>query len=99
MSNTQSSESLAPLQNEFFVVIVSEFEAPQLLRFFSAEDASNAVKAFKRDNKRFYMYVFEGRMWRTTAGPNNYLISPDADERIALFDSQDESLNDSGFIS
>jgi hypothetical protein len=99
MSNTQSSESPAQSQNDFFVVIVSEFEAPQLLHFLSVEDAANAVKAFKREHKRFYMYVFEGRMWRTTTGPNNYLISPDADERVALFDSQDEAINDSGFIS
>lgn len=99
MSNTQSSESLSPTNNEFFVVIVSEFDAPQLMQFFSVEEAAQAIRNFKREHKRFYLYVFEGRMWRTTTGPNNYLVSPDADQRVELFDHSDEAINDSGFIS
>ena len=97
-SSTQSSESPSPTREDMFVILVTEFDAPQLMTFSNPEEAAAAVREFKQYNKKFYAYVFEGRQWRMTSGSHSYLLSPDSDLRIPLFDVPDDIINDSGLV-
>ena len=98
-SSTQSSESPSPTHEDMFVILVTEFDSPQLMTFSNPEESATAVREFKQYNKRFYAYVFEGRQWKMTSGSHSYLLSPNSDSRIPLFDASDEAINDSGLIS
>jgi len=94
---TQSSET--PQNSpDFYLVFISEFDAPQLLTFNSPEQVAQAIREFKVTNKKFFAYVFEGRLWQSTKGKNNYLLSPDADARYPLFDEQTDTINENGFF-
>lgn len=95
--STQSSESPSPNRN-FYLVLVSEFSEPQCLYFSSAEDVAQAIKDHAVNNKLFYSFVFEGEQWRSTTGARKYLLSPNADERVPLFDEEEERINESGFF-
>lgn len=95
--STQSSESPSTDRN-FYLILVSEFAAPQCLQFSSPEEVADAVKEYRRHNKVFYSFVFEGEQWRSTTGARKYLLSPNADSRIPLFDEEDERINEAGLF-
>jgi hypothetical protein len=99
---TQSSESPQPPTSNFYLVIVPEFHAPQMLTFDSIEKVAECIINYKEQNQmQFYSFVFEGESWKTTKGPNRYLISPSNDVRVPLFkpEVEDDDIDPSGLIS
>jgi len=96
---TQSSESPQAPTSNFYVVLVPEFHAPQVLLFDSIEKAAAGIVNYREQNDmRFHSFVFEGQSWKTTKGPNSYLISPSNDLRIPLFVPAEEEVDPSGLI-
>lgn len=96
---TQSSESPAAPASKFYVVLVPEFQAPQVLLFDSIEKVSASIVNYREQNDmRFHSFVFEGENWKTTKGPNSYLISPSNDLRIPLFAPAEEEIDPNGLI-
>jgi hypothetical protein len=98
-NSSQSSESLESEDINFFVVLISEFDAPQLLRYSTPQEAASRIREYKLEHKQFYAYVFEGKQWKHTNGPSSYLLSPDADLRLPLFDDGSETINETGLFS
>lgn len=95
----QSSESPQPPTSNFYLVIVPEFYAPQVFIFDSVEKVADCIIDYREQNKmQFHSFVFEGELWRTTKGPNSYLISPDNDQRLPLFIQQPEEIDPMGLI-
>jgi hypothetical protein len=98
-NSEQISQTEQPQPLELYIVLVSEFDAPQLLTFSSAEEVANCIKEYKQSHKRFNAYVFEGKRWHTTSGHSPYLVSYDNNVRVPLFDEDPEDqINESGLI-
>lgn len=98
-NSSQSSESLETNDNNFFVVLISEFDAPQLFRYNTPQEAAARIREYRLEHKKFYAYVFEGKQWRHTNGPSSYLLSPEADMRLPLFEDGSETINENGLFS
>lgn len=92
-----SSETPEPA--EIHVVLVNEFDNPQVLTFTTPEEAAASIKDYRQTNKRFHVFVFEGKKWHMTAGKNPYLVSFEQQKRLPLFEEDPEDqINESGFI-
>jgi hypothetical protein len=96
---TQSSETSEQTSSSFNLILVTEFDAPQLFIFNTAEEVAACIRDYRKTMKKFYTFVFEGQQWKTTTGRRNYLLSPDADERIPLFEEELEVISDDGVIT
>lgn len=96
---TLSSETSETSDNKFNLVLVTEFDAPQLFVFNTAEEVAACIRDYRRTMKKFYTFVFEGQQWKTTAGRRNYLLSPEANERIPLFEEEPEVISEDGVIT
>lgn len=95
---TQSSETLPEELKTYFLVLLSEFDAPQVYVYTDIQQIANQIKEFRLRHKNYYAYVFEGEQWRITVGRENYLIAPDRSARIPLFDTTEEEISNSGFF-
>jgi hypothetical protein len=96
---TQSSETSEQPSSNFNLILVTEFDAPQLFIFNTAEEVAACIRDYRKTMKKFYTFVFEGQQWKTTAGRRNYLLSPESDERIPLFEEEPEIISEDGVIS
>lgn len=105
--NTENSEqTLQPIQeaqppyDDLFLVLVTEFDAPQLFIFNTPEDVAACIKQHKESYKKFNAYIFEGKRWNVTAGRNPYLVSQERNMRIPLFEEDPpDEISESGLIS
>lgn len=108
-SSTQSSDPTpeanvseavsVPESKTYYLVLVSEFDVPQVLTFDNPGSVATAIKDYKLSNAKFYAYVFEGHRWRITKGRNSHMVSPEADQRFALFDEEENHYDDNGLVS
>ena len=106
--NTENSELISQTEQtqlqeqppELFLVLVTEFDAPQLLIFNSPADVAACIKEHKETYKKFNVYIFEGKRWNVTAGRTPYLISYDRNVRIPLYDEDaEDDISEAGLIS